>query len=156
MACPEAKAWTLLPSVQANALGRITPTMAGDLVETLNLQDCVKIWESATSRHNIEDAIKARLKSLPLGELAELGLTFGEATINRPITNPMSAWTFLATKAGIPTEKLWKAVDFGKGTLTEIVQEHFTLTKKAAEQWIKDKLTPFMTPTPSERPLEKI
>lgn len=154
-ACPEAKAWTLLPSVQTNAVGRITPTMAEGLVETLSLQDCVRVWETQTSRRNIEDAIKARLKSLPLGELADLGLTLGKPRINNPITNPAEAWSFLAF-SGIPTEKLWAAVSLSKGALTEIVQVHFTLTKKDAEQWIKDKLTPFVTATPSERPLEKI
>ena len=156
VACPECKSWLLLPSVQTNAVGRITPTVAVDLVETLNLQDCVRIWETQTNRRNIEDAIKARLKSLPLGELAELGLTFGEPRINTPITNPMEAWSFLVMRAGIPSEALWQAVSFNKGTLTYIVQESFGLTKKDAEVWIKDKLTPFMTPTPSERPLEKI
>lgn len=154
-ACPEAKAWTLLPSVQTNAVGRITPTMAEGLVETLSLQDCVRVWETQTSRRNIEDAIKARLKSLPLGELADLGLTLGEPRINNPITNPMEALSFMAL-AGMPAEKLWKAVRISKDTLIEILQEHLGLTKKAAEQWIKDKLTPFVTPTPSERPLEKI
>jgi hypothetical protein len=155
-ACPEAKAWTLLPSVQTNAVGRITPTMATDLVETLNLQDCVLIWETQTSRRNIEDAIQDRLKALPMGELADLGLTLGEARINRPITNVAEAWSFLVMRAGVPTEKLWRSVSLSKTTLTEIVQEQLGLTKKAAEVWIKDKLASFITPTPCERPLEKI
>jgi hypothetical protein len=154
-ACSEAKAWTLLPSVQTNAVGRITPTMAADLVESLNLQDCVRIWETQTSRRNIEDAIQARLKSLPLGELADLGLTLGEPRINQPITNPAGAWSMMAM-AGIPTEKLWKAVDIKKGVLNELIQESLNLTKKAASEWIKDKLTPFITPQPCEKPLEKI
>jgi len=154
-ACPEAKAWTLLPSAQTNAVGRITPTMAADLVESLNLQDCVRIWETQTSRRNIEDAIQARLKSLPLGELADLGLTLGEPRINQPITNPAGAWSMMAM-AGIPTEKLWKAVDIKKGVLSEVIQESLNLTKKVAGEWIKDKLTPFITPQPCEKPLEKI
>lgn len=155
VACPECKSWLLLPSVQTNAVGRITPTMAEGLVEALSLQDCVRVWETQTSRRNIEEAIKSRLKSLPLGELADLGLTLGEPRINNPVTDPAGAWSFLAF-SGIPTEKLWAAVSLSKGTLTEIVQGQFSLTKKDAEQWIKDKLTPFVTVTPSERPLEKI
>jgi len=155
-ACPEAKAWTLLPSVQTNAVGRITPTMAADLVETLNLQDCVRIWETQTSRRNIEDAIQARLKSLPMRELADLGLTLGEPRINQPITNPADAWCFLVMQGGVPTEKLWQSVSMSKTTLTEIVADELGLTKKAAEAWIKDKLSPFITPMPCERPLEKI
>ncbi len=164
-ACPEAKAWTLLPSVQLNALegvnptmaklAGITPKMAVEMVEFLNLADCVKIHETATSRHNIEDAIAARLKSLSLGELAELGLTFGEPKINRPITFTAPAMQFLVN-AGIPNEKLWQAVEFGKSKLTDIVQEHFKMTKKGAEQWIKDKLAPFITEKLCDRPLKKI
>lgn len=155
-ACFEAQAWALLPSVQSGALlGHVTPTFAKDLVERLNLSNCVRIWETATSRHNIEDAIAVRLKSLPLGELAELGLTFGEPRINRPITDPRNAYTFMVG-AGISAEHLWAAVDLGKGKVTEIVQESLKLTKKAAEQWIKDKLTPFMTEKPCEKPLVKI
>jgi hypothetical protein len=154
--CPEAAAWQMLPSVQAKAQdGGITPKVATELVENISLLDCVKIWESSTARHNIEDAVKTRLKSLPLGELAELGLTFGEARINRPVTDPMRAWSFMAM-SGIPVEKLWKSVKLTNGALVEAVQETFGGTKKSAEQWVREKLSPFVTPTPSEKPLEKI
>jgi hypothetical protein len=125
------------------------------LVETLNLQDCVKIWDTQTSRRNIEDAIQTRLKALPDGELAELGLALGEARINRPITNAASAWSFLAM-AGMPTEKLWKAVKLQNGVLVEVVQEQLGLTKKAAEQWIRSNLSTFITEQPTEPPLVKI
>ncbi len=158
-ACPEGKSFVMLPSVIANGSKAIfehyTPTLAKEIVETLALQDCVRIFETQTSRRNLEDAIAARLKSLSLGELAELGLTFGEPKINRPITFTAPAMQFLVN-AGIPNEKLWQAVEFGKSKLTEIVQEHFKMTKKGAEQWIKDKLAPFITEKPCERPLVKI
>ncbi len=154
-ACPEAKAWTLLPSVQSGALGRVTPAMAVDFVETMHLKDCVKIWESATSRHNIEDAIQDRLKRLSLGELAELGLTFGEPKVNTPITDVEGCCNFL-TRSGIHPHELYAALKLTKGDLTHVIQCKFGLTKKAAEQWIKDKLTPFMTDKPCERPLVKI
>jgi len=154
--CPEAAAWQMLPSVQARAQGEgVTPKVATELVENISLLDCVKVWESSTARHNIENAVKARLKSLPLGELAELGLTFGEARINRPVTDPMRAWSFMAM-SGIPVERLWKAVKLTNGILVEAVQETFGGTKKSAEQWVREKLSPFVTPTPSEKPLEKI
>jgi hypothetical protein len=154
--CQEASAWQMLPSVQAGAQGDgITPKVASELVENISLLDCRKIWESSTARHNIEDACKTRLKALPDGELAELGLALGEPRINRPITNAASAWSFLAM-AGIPTEKLWRSVSLSKTTLTDIVAEQLGLTKKAAEAWIKDKLAPFITPQPCEKPLVKI
>lgn len=153
--CQSAKAYCLLPSVQTNTSEGITHTKAAELVESLNLQDCLKVWQGITSRHNIEDAITARLKSLPLGELAELGLTFGEPRINGPITDPKGAYGFL-TELGIPPHRMWAAIDLSKTKLTEIVQQSLSLTKKASEQWIKDKLTPFMTEKPCERPLVKI
>jgi hypothetical protein len=155
--CPEAQAWAMLPSVRAKAQNEgITPTVAGELVANISLLDCAKVFEGITSRRNIEDAIKARLKALSEPELAELGLMFGKAKTLRPITNPASAWSFLAM-AGIPAEQLWRAVKIGNSELAAVVQESLKLSsKKAAEDWIRSKLANFITEQKTERPLEKI
>ena len=145
--CKSAGAYSMLPSSMASN--------AVEMVQQLTPEDLLRIYDSSTTIVKIIDAVKKRLKTFPLGDLADLGLKLGKPRINNPITDPMRCWSFLAM-AGIPTEKLWPAVGISRGTLTEIVQAHFTLTKKDAEVWIKDKLTPFVTPTPTEKPLEKI
>jgi hypothetical protein len=145
--CKSAGAYSLLPSVIASN--------AVDMVDQLTLEDLRRIYDCSNTVIKIIDATKKRLKALPDGELAELGLALGEPRINRPITNAASAWSFLAM-AGMPTEKLWRSVSLSKTTLTEIVAEQLGLTKKAAEAWIKDKLAPFITPQPCEKPLVKI
>lgn len=155
--CPEVAAWQMLPSVQAKAQnGHITPKVAAELVSNISLPDCVKIWESSTARHNIEDACKARLKALSDTTLAELGLTFGKSKILHPITNVQSAFEFLLS-LGVPAAKLWSVTKMSNGELATVVQEALGLpSKDAAEKWIRDKLGRCITPKPTERPLERI
>jgi hypothetical protein len=155
--CPEAAAWQMLPSVQARTQGDgITPKVATELVENISLLDCVKIWSSSTARHNIEDACKARLKSLPSGELAELGLMFGKPKILRHIVKVDKAFEFLLS-LGIPVDKLWAATKMSNGELTTVIQESLGLkSQKEAQAWVREKLSAFITEQPTEKPLEKI
>jgi hypothetical protein len=155
--CPEAAAWQMLPSVQAKAQGdSITPKVATELVENISLLDCVRIFETSTARRNIEDACKARLKALPSGELAELGLMFGKPKILRPITKVDKAFEFLLS-LGVPVDKLWAATKMSNGELTTVVQESLGLkSQKEAQTWVREKLSAFITETPTEKPLEKI
>lgn len=155
--CTEVAAWQMLPSVQAKAIHDcLTPKAAQELVWKINLVDCVKIFESSTARHNIEDAVKARLKSLPDGELAELGLIFGKPKMLRPITNVKSAFEFLLS-VGVPADKLWGVTKMGNSELATVVQEALNLTsKKTAEDWIRNKLGGCITTKATERPLERI
>lgn len=151
--CPEAASWQMLPSVQAKAQSdAVTPKVAEQLVANMSLLDCRKIWSGITARHNIEQAIVTRLKSLPEPELAELGLVFGKAKGLKPITNVRSAYEFL-TSVGVEP---WSAMKFSNGELLSIVQEKLGLKKKEAERWIADKLGAFITPQTCERPLEEI
>jgi hypothetical protein len=158
-ACPEAAAWVMLPSTQINAVRDtregITPKMAIEIVAQLSLHNCRRIWETTTARRNIEDAVKDRLKAIPAPDLAEIGLYLGKATINRPITNVNGAFRFLTT-AGIPETKVWAAMSMKNGELTTVVQECLRKSKKAAEQWIREKLANCITETPQEPPLEKV
>jgi hypothetical protein len=155
--CQEAMAWAGLPSVQAKAQGGgITPKVAAELVENISLLDCCKIWESSTARHNIEDACKARLKALPSGELAELGLMFGKPKILRQIVKVDKAFEFLLS-LNVPLEKLWSATKMSNGELTTVIQESLGLkSQKAAQAWMREKLAAFIVEQPTERPLEKI
>jgi hypothetical protein len=155
-ACPECKAYCLLPSVKTNALEGVTPKQAGPLVEALDLQDCVRIFETQTSRRNIEDAIKARLKALPLGTLAELGLTFGKPKVTRTITDIPAVVRFLLS-VGVPEAQLWAAMKISNGQLSDVVQNALSLpSEKAATAWIRDKLKPFIVEEEQDKPLEKI
>lgn len=155
--CPEVAAWQMLPSVQAKAQnGHVTPKVATELVSNISLLDCRNIWESSTARHNIEDACKARLKALPEPTLVELGLTFGKPKILRPITNVQSAFEFLLS-LGVPAAKLWSVTKMSNGELATVVQEALGLpSKDAAEKWIRDKLSYFITEKETDRPIEKI
>lgn len=155
-ACPEAKAYCLLPSVKTSSLERITPTKAGQIVDHLDLLDCAKIFETQTSRRNIEDAIKERLKSLSPEILAGLGLKLGKARVNRTITDPKSAFELLIL-AGVPVDKLWSAVKFGNEKLAEVVQESLhTTSNDAAVEWVRTKLKPFIEEKDQDKPLEKL
>ncbi len=155
-ACPEAAAWTTLPTSQLanNGVG-ITPTLAEEIVGQISLLDCVRVWESSTSRHNIEKAIQTRLKALPEPTLAELGIVLGKPKILTPITDPKGAYGFL-TEVGIPADRMWAAIKLQNGELTDVVRTSLGLTEKAAKQWIKVSLAPFITQQETDRPLEKL
>jgi hypothetical protein len=146
--CKSAGAYSLLPaSIADNAV---------EMVNQLSHEDLRRIFEYSGTVVKILDATKKRLKALSEPELAELGLMFGKAKTLRPITNPASAWGFLAM-AGIPAEQLWRAVKIGNSELAAVVQESLKLSsKKAAEDWIRTKLANFITEQKAERPLEKI
>lgn len=153
-ACPEAKAYVLLPSVQARALQGVTPTTAGPIVDNLTLEDCAKILTTATSRHNIEEAIKTRLKSLSDERLLALGLVRSKPQVIRAVSNVEGALSFLATVGIVDVQK---ALKINLGTLAEIVQKSLgQSSQKAADVWIKDKLSPFITETPKEASLQSI
>jgi hypothetical protein len=155
-ACPEAKSYCLLPSVQSNALEGIKPKDATAIVERLNLHDCVKIWATQTSRRNIEDAIKVRLKALPPEVQTELGIKLGEPKITRSITDARNAFEFLES-VGVPADKLWQAIKISNERLADVVQESLGKTsQKAAVAWIREKLAPFITEEEQDKPLQKI
>lgn len=154
--CQEAMAYCLLPSVTSKSLRGVTAKTAVAIAESLDLKDCVKIWQTQTSRRNIEDAIKARLKDLPEPELEALGLKLGEARINRVFSDPRQAVVFML-QSGIADEAIWSAIDIGSGKLDKVVQKSLGLSSgKAATDWIREKLQPFITEKPQEPPLEEI
>lgn len=154
-ACPEAKAYCLLPSAQSNALEGIKPKDATDIAQRLDLKDCVRIWETQTSRRNIEDAIKARLKTLPPEQMTQLGIELGKPKTNRTITNAEGAFDFLIS-VGISPEKLWQIMELSNGKLADLVSEELGKTQKAATEWIREKLKPFIIEHEQEKPLQKI
>ena len=155
--CPEAAAWQMLPSVQAKANGEgITPAVAAELVQHVSLLDCAKIHTSSTARHNIENAVKARLKALPEPDLAELGLMFGKAKVLRPITHTQAAFEFLLSW-GVPADKLWRVTTMSNGELAKVVQQALGLkSQKEAQSWIRTKLAPWITELECDKPLEQI
>lgn len=156
--CPEAAAFATLPSFIAadhREDANITPAIAKQLVANLSLDDCIKVWESTTARHNIEDACKGRIKQLDPLQLAERGLQFADEKFNWPITNPSKALKFLNTL--IKGDRLWTAVGIGNAKLAELVQEAgIASSKKGAEAWIREKLADCITKKPQERSIERI
>jgi Protein of unknown function (DUF2800) len=154
-ACPEAKAYCLLPSVQSNALEGIKPKDAGPIVEQLDLRDCVRIWETMTSRHNIEEAIKVRLKALSPETQAELGIALGEPKMTRTITDPYAAFNFLLS-VGIPSQEIWKAVKFGNTELANVLRSEMGLSSTGALAYIRETLKDYIEERPCERPLKKL
>lgn len=155
--CPEAAAYVSLPSVRLNVSQGVTPKIAEELVGNISLLDCAKVFEGITSRHNIENAIKARLKALPEPTLAELGLRLGKAKVNRPITNVPGAFEFLKSM-GIPAARIWAALRFNNTDVVDVVAKSIDSiqSKKSAQDWVKDKLKIFVTEQEQEAPLESL
>lgn len=154
--CPEAGAWTMLPSVQA---GNITPTRGFDyaaFVATLDPADLVKIIDGLAVRHKIEDACKARLKGMEPQELAKYRLRLGKATINRPIVNTKAAFDKLVNEVKVDADKLWVALFFGNKELSDVLRRELGMSDKGSIQFIRETLADFIEEKKSSPPLEDI
>lgn len=154
--CPQAGAWSMLPSVQA---GKFTVEKDFDyeaFVNTLDPADLVKITSGMAVRHKIEDACKSRLKKLPPDELARLGLMLGKPTILRPIVNTRPAFLKLRDEVKLDEEKLFLALTFSNKDLNDVIRRETGMTEKGATQFIRETLADFIIEDPCEPPLKEL
>lgn len=154
--CPQAGAWSMLPSVQA---GNITPDKGFDyeaFVSALDPADLVKIISGMTVRHHIEDACKSRLKKLPAEELASLGLKLGKPTILRPIVNTRSAFLKLRDEVKVDEDKLFTALSFSNKDLGDVLRREVGVSAKGVSQYIRETLADFIQESPCEAPLKEL
>ena len=143
--CPEAGAYSLLPSVIASG--------AKEMVQRLRIEDCVKLWEKSSVIKDILESATDRLKSLPDEELNALGLKRGKPRNLDPITDTKGAFDVLIKN--IAANNLWTTLQLSKTKLSEVIAEEMNITKKEAAKWIVENLSSFITKKQSESPLER-
>ena len=152
--CAEAGAMAMLPSVIARNTGLAKKADVIAAVERLQPSDWKKIWSMETVTKTIFDASKKCLKQMPASQLSEIGLQIKEGRRLDPIVNTIGAYK--AFEHSLPPEKLWACLEFSKTALVEAVQAHRKITKKEAEQVVRDTLEPFIEKKNAEGSLEEI
>jgi len=151
--CREAAAYSMLPSVIAGAQSPVKKAEVEIMVQRLTPADWVKIHQVGTMTANIVAEARRCLKTLTADDLRKFGLQVGEGRRLDPITNVIGAYK--ALEHSLPPEALWDCLSFEKGKIVEAVQTSTNMTKKDAQQWVRETLSPFVTEERASGSLEE-
>lgn len=152
--CKSAAAYSLLPSVSAGVTVDTSKKDVGLAVSRLSPIDWKAIWERSAVIRNVLDAVNTQLKALPQEKLAELGLQLGKGKRLDPITNVQGAFKYLEHQ--MRPELIWSCLKMSKTDLVEAVADAKGMTKKEAQDWVRDNLDVFITPKESEKSVEEM
>ena len=151
--CPEAAAYSLLPSVMVNKIE--TPDRRA-MIERMTTEDKIAIQSRATVIRNILDDVNKSLKATPEAELARCGWRIGKGKKLDPISKTKEAFDALVN-FGVSADELWEALKFGKGDLVKAVMRDQGWAKGPTEGWLWDQiLAPMIEKKESEGSLERI
>jgi hypothetical protein len=151
--CPEAGAYSMLPSVLARENGSL------DIKERVNALapvDLVRLWEAKPVVTKILQEVDKRLKSFNDDELATLGMGRGKCRNIDKIINVREAVDRLKQEQELDEETIWNMLWLSKTAIVEALRSKGGLTVEAAGQWIKTELAPFILKQQSEAPLVKL
>lgn len=152
--CPEAGAFTMLPSVVARIA---SPAKKKDVIEAvahLTPADWKYIWQRGSTIRNILDAANACLKALPADQLAELSLQVGKGRRMETVTDPQAL--FSALVAELPESAVWPCFKFTKTGLVEAVMGVYLMTEADAKAWVAERIGPYILESKSDGSLEEI
>lgn len=151
--CPEALAYSLLPSVIVKDV--FNKKSVAPAVDKVTHADLLKVWQMGTIVENIIEGVTKRLKGLTEEELLELGLKFGKGRETHEITLTKEAFECLRDTHGWPEEKIWAALKFVSTRMVEYL-EIKGMDEKAGKAWIREELKGFITVKESEKSLREI
>ncbi len=154
--CPEAVSMSLLPSVVAQSSLGTTKADVEAKVASLGVPDLVYLWQRQSIIKNVLEAASDRLKALPEEALAQYGMKLAEGRDTSKVEGDRIREALTAINTSIAEDRLWPALSINQGKLTEIAQELFGGTKKAATEWVKEKLAPFKTESKGEKVLREL
>lgn len=130
--CPEAAAWSLLPSVMVND---ISPEGMVQAVERMTPADWRMLWSKAGVIVKILDAAKECLKRLPTEQLTLLSLQMTPGKNLNPIVQTKEAF-YALKEFGITEGELWSALSFSKGELVKAVRRDKGWKEEETERWL--------------------
>lgn len=151
--CIMAGAYSMLP-VEIAKEDQVAGTNWESAVQCMSPQNLVKIWEMSSVAGKIIDAVKRRIKSMSLEEIAGMGLEFGKGRRLDPISDTVGAFKMLSEHFAV--EDILKCAKISKTTLTELVASEQSKGKEEAGRWIDSKLDPYITRCTSEAPIKRI
>ena len=152
--CVAAGGYSMLPSIVARSVPQSAMMTWELMVKQMQAPDLLKVWENSTVIQKILDAVKARLKAMPIAELAKVGLELGKGRKLDPIANVPEAFKFLVEN--LPEDLVLSCMSVQKTKLAEVLVKQLGLTKENAGKWIDEKLDAWIARCTSAAPLKRI
>lgn len=154
--CPQAGAYSLLPSVIATSGLPDAKKFDADLaVSSMSTPDLVRIWKSKTLVTKIMTAVQDRLKGMTDDDLKAIGLEKGNGKTRREVTAKKQCWDFLIAN-GWTEEEILGCSKLALPELSKRFAKLQNLSDKKAGEFTRDLLKEFITETEDEAPLKEV
>lgn len=139
--CPEAAAYSMLPSIVAQTSAVATKKDVQARVAMLQPADWAFIHQRSSIIKNILEAASGHLRQLPEDQLRPLGfkLGAGRTTSEIPGIKTSEACGKLVG-LGLPEAELWKCLSVNKTAVIELVMKEYGFKKDAAEKFYGENL----------------
>lgn len=133
--CPEAAAYSMLPSIVANTAVSDTKADVQARVALLQPADWAFIQRRASIVKNILDAAAGNLRALGEDALAPLGFKLGKGRTTTEIPNQHTKQACeILSGLGLPDDDLWQCLSVNKAQVVEaIIKQHGFSKAKATE-----------------------
>lgn len=158
--CPEAGAYSMLPSVvAANAVNGGLSDSGLDpkaMVERLVPADLVMLFRRSGVITKILEEAKSRLKGFSDGELEALGLRRKEGRKLDPIVDAKGAFECLRDEHGISESELWSAMKISKAELVDAIRRDQGWGKEQTQGFIDGQLSKVIDRKRAESSLEAL
>lgn len=130
-ACPEAAAYSMLPSVVAGVAAGMSKQQIRNKVATLTPADWVFLWKRSAMVKNILESAASCLCSMPESELNNLGLKFGNGRTTSSVPNEKTKEACeRLSMLGLTDDDLWQCMSLDKTAAIELVQKRHNLSSK--------------------------
>lgn len=155
--CPEAAAYSMLPSVVAQTAALDTKDEVKARVAMLTPADWAFIFKRSSIVKNILDAAVGNLKALDDATLASFGIRkgSGRTTSEVPGDHVFDACGKLVG-LGLPESELWKCLSLNKTAVVALIMKEHGLKKGAAEAFYDSNLAEHISAKTSEAILREI
>ena len=140
--CPEAAAYSMLPSIVAQTSAVATKKDVQARVAMLQPADWAFIHQRSSIIKNILEAASGHLRQLPEDQLRPLGFKLGAGRTTSEI--PGSRTSEACGKLvglGLPEAELWKCLSVNKTAVIELVMKEYGFKKDAAEKFYVENLS---------------
>lgn len=158
--CPEAIGISMLPLPMADCqemVGKSKKEVIAQKVAAMTPLAMAYLWRRSSIITNIVDAVKARLKTLPEAELAQLQIRLGPGTarVAVPPLHTKAAIEALVT-AGIPDDEAWKMMKVDLGLAAAWFQENAKLSEDGAKERVRSIVEQWLAQNVGEKILREL
>ena len=144
--CPEAAAYSMLPSIVARTVSLESKAEVKSRVAMLQPADWAFIHQRSSVIKNILEAASSNLRQLTGEQLRPLGLRLGSGRTTTEIPGEKTAEACgKLVGLGLPEADLWKCLTLNKSAVVALVMREYAMKKDAAEAFYESNLTEHIT-----------